>query len=672
MVPAGRDDTGRGRVYAPVIRALAAHPASRRALALWLFIATFVVAWAPSADGDIWWHLAAGREMVRTHALLWTDPFSSGAAGRPWIDVHWLFQLAVYAIHAVAGLRGLVVVKCAMVATGVLVLRAAVVQSPAGRRAEPLFAVAMVAALFLCRQLLLVRPIIPTLLLLAVFFQRLESFRRRGHVRTLLWLPILQIVWSNLQGLAVLGPALVAAFAGGALLCHLRKRGDGAVVARQSRWLLACLAGCLLACLLTPYGLGAPRLAWQLLLRLVPGVTNVYSANIAENVPPWSLGSAAREQFWHLRWFLAFLAVSFIVGRRRLLASHCFIAVAVVALAIIANRNILLLYWLATPIAAMNYARGWRTLTVWLRRRWRRRWPMLVATATLVPVGLLGLTIAAAAAEPTIARPAPWRAPVHSADIIERRAGSGTIFAADNYGGYLIWRLYPRFRPYMDTRLVLRSADEFAEYLALADDPGTFDAWEQRFPFDYVLLPTAYPDRYLGLVAHLYQGTTWDLIFTDGTETLFARASAANESWDLRRRATTDRILDDLAARFAGEPRLHQAARLQLAVLELAIDSIEEADRAVAGLRTADADVIRARGRLASGDSAGARAIAERLLSSNPDDGRPLDILALLAIQRGDLREATALVRRALAVDPSDPDALRILARLERAATGTR
>jgi hypothetical protein len=652
-----------------VIRALAAHPARRRALALWLFAATFVVAWAPSADGDIWWHLAAGREMVRTHALLWTDPFSSGAAGRPWIDVHWLFQLAVYAIYTVAGLGGLVVVKCAMVATGVLVLRSAVVESPATRVAEPLFVVAMVAALFVCRPLLLVRPIIPTLLLLAVFFHQLESFRRRGDVRSLLWLPLLQIVWSNFQGLAVLGPALVAAFTGGALLCHLGKRGgDDAAVARQLRWLLACLAGCLLACLLTPYGLGAPRLAWQLLLRLVPGVTNVYSVNIAENVPPWSLGSAAREQFWHLPWFLAFLAVSFVIGRRRLVVSHCFIAAALVVLAIIANRNILLLYWLGTPIAAINYQHGWRTLTVWLRRRWRRQRPLLVAVAALVPVCLLGLAIAAAAGEPTITQPAPWRAPADSADIVERRAGSGTIFAADNYGGYLIWRLYPRFRPYMDTRLVLRSADEFAEYLALADDPETFDAWEQHFHFDYVLLPTAYPDRYLGLVAHLYQGTTWDLIFTDGTETLFARASAVNEPWDLQRRTTTDRILDELASRFASDPRLHQAARLQLAILELTVGSSEEAEWVVAGLQTADADLIRARCRLAAGDTAGARAIAENLLRRDPDDGRSLDILALLAIQRGDLNEATGFLRRALAIDPNDSDALRMLLDLERSA----
>lgn len=53
----------------------------------------------PSADGDIWWHLAAGREMVARGGLLFSDPFSVSAEGRPWVDVHWLFQLAVYALN---------------------------------------------------------------------------------------------------------------------------------------------------------------------------------------------------------------------------------------------------------------------------------------------------------------------------------------------------------------------------------------------------------------------------------------------------------------------------------------------------------------------------------------------------------------------------------------------
>ncbi|HEX3698392.1 MAG TPA: hypothetical protein VH374_23670 [Polyangia bacterium] len=648
------------------------------ALAAWLVAATFVVAWAPSADGDIWWHLAAGREMVRTHGLLWTDPFSSGAAGRPWVDVHWLFQLLAYAVFAAGGLAALVLAKGVLVAAGAWVLRAAIVDSPAARPAEPLFSVALVAALFVARPLLLVRPVIPTLLLVAIFFRRLEAFRRGGPPRALLWLPLLQILWANLQGLFALGPALVAAYAAGAsvavvvgrrwpaIAANEADRADAPTSATRVRWLAACLALCSLACLLTPYGLRGPLLAWQLLLRLIPGGGNVYSANIAENVPPWSLSLAARESFWHLRWFLTFFAGSFVAARRRLVASHCLLGAALVVLAILANRNILLLYWLGVPIAVFNFAPAFKSVRVGLGRRRRgQRW--VLAGAAALPVGLSTVAVIAAIREPTIREAAPWRAPVQSVGILDRQAGPGTIFAADNYGGYLIWRLYPRFRPYMDTRLVLRTADEFTEYLALADDPDSFDAWEQRFHFDYVALPTAYPDRYRGLIAHLYASETWTLIYTDGTETLFARtSSAATPAVDLAQPETTDSILSELALRFGQQPRLHQAARLQLAILELSVGIFAEADRAVAGLDSADADLIRAHSRLGLDDAPGAQAIAEKLLRTDPDDVQALDLLAALALQRGDVKETIAFLKRALAVDPTDADATRMLEQLER------
>src|SRR3954467_13380188 len=82
----------------------------------------FIVSLTPIADGDIFWHLAAGRQMARSHAWLRTDPFTVSAAGRPWPDVHWLFQLGAYAVHRAAGLGGLVMTKAVAVAVGAMML----------------------------------------------------------------------------------------------------------------------------------------------------------------------------------------------------------------------------------------------------------------------------------------------------------------------------------------------------------------------------------------------------------------------------------------------------------------------------------------------------------------------------------------------------------------------
>ena len=195
-------------------------------------------------------------------------------------------------------------------------------------------------------------------------------------------------------------------------------------------------------------------------------------------------------------------------------------------------------------------------------------------------------------------------------------------FAADHHGGYLTWRLFPKFRPFIDTRLVLRTADEFAEFLQVIDEPQRFDAFDDRYSFDYVLLPTAYPERYLRLVAHLYDSARWQLVFTNGAEVLFARRSAESETlsaWDLSSAASCDRVLSTMQAKYPA-PRLLEAARLQFATLELAIGEFAQCDRILAPFATSSARALRARCFLAAGDLAHAEALASQLLSPNPDD----------------------------------------------------
>jgi hypothetical protein len=648
-----------------------------------LAVGTFVLGLAPLADGDLWWHLAAGREMARTHAFLTTDPFSAGAAGRPWIDVHWLFQLGAYAIYMLGGLRALVVAKCALVAAGALVLSEAVARS-AGPRARALFVPVFLAGLFAARGLLLLRPVIPTIVFLAIFFSSLEGFTRRGRLGLLAPLPVLQIAWANTQALSMLGPALVAAYALAAVASGvLGARGwfafasepDGGVDGRRARRaLLGTFALCVAACFATPYGVRGVVLPFALLGRLWPGAGNVYSVNVAENVPPWVVEQGARGQFGHLGFGLALLAFALALSLRPRL-SHVVIVTGLAALALASNRNVLLLYWLGAPIAALSAAPAWRRARVALarsplaRRRWvARALPGGVAAAASLAVLCLGGV--AAARETSLAEPAPWRAPLESARVIEARGGTGTVFAADQFGGYLIWALGPQHRPFMDTRLVLRTRQEFEEYLTVVDDPRRFDGWVREKSCDYVLLPVAYPDRYLALVAHLYASDDWSLVYTDGAETLFARRAVSigrdeDDEWNLESPEVVDRISAGLSRRFGASPRLHEAARAQLSTLLLAVGLPEQAERVLAGLTTPNADAQRARCRLASGDLAGAATLAEASLVHNPEDTRSLETLALVAARRGDSSRALELLRRTLEVDPYDDEAKTLLANWE-------
>jgi tetratricopeptide (TPR) repeat protein len=645
-----------------------------------------VAALTPVADSDIWWHLSAGREMIRTGAILRSDPFSLGALGRPWIDVHWLFQLASYGGFRAGGLGALVAAKAVLVAAGAVGLLAGVRRALGGpeRAADgsttagsALLVMALPAALLSARHLLLVRPVILSLVFLALFLWVLERYRTEGDPRLLLALPVAQVVWANVQGLSALGPALVAAYAAGGGLGRLTGRRE--LPAGGERWLLATLGACLLAGLATPFGLAGALLPLRLLARVAPGADNVFSSEIAENVPPFVLERVMPGQMAPLVAVMLAAALSFLVARP-LIWGRVLATLAFAGLALMANRNVLLFFWVALPLAAMNAGPAVASGLARLRRHAAGMGPP-AAFAIAVALVATGLGLAVRAETP-LGEPAPFRAPEASAqriaaDIdadIAANSGQGRIFAADHYGGYLIWALYPRARPYIDTRLVLRTADEYAEFLGLLDHPERWRSFADKNRFDYLVLPTAYPDRYLGLIQHLHASSDWRLIHTDGSETLFARADspAGATPVDLGSRTVTDGILDELERRHAGQPEVAVAARLHLARLQLAVGEPDEALHVLEAAPGHDAQValLRARCLLVQGRTDDAASIVTGLLERDPQLVAGHTLQAIIALGRGRTADALPPLRRALQLDPYDAEARALLDRLEAAAPG--
>jgi hypothetical protein len=628
----------------------------------------------PSADGDIWWHLAAGREMVARGALLVSDPFSVSAHGRPWVDVHWLFQLAAYAINQWLGLGGLVLAKCLLIGLGATLLYFAL-EARRGSWTRGVMVTLLVAGLFAARSLLLVRPVIGTLVLLAFFVFQLERFRRDGRFLRLLVLPVAQVLWANFQGLSALGPFVVGAYALGAVgeaslgqrrVWPFARQESGTVTPwTRARVLLAATTGCVVALCATPFGLRGAALPAVLLGRLLPGDHQVFAQQVAENLPPFELERLSGGEFWHFKWSLLLLAASVVVAGRRLRLSHALVLLGFGGLALMSNRNVLLLYWVGAPICAIYLAPAlWRLAASRFRAPGLR---VAVAFNALVFAGLLSSSAVSAAQESALAEPSPFRAPVASAQRLATLPQGGDVFTADHHGGYVIWRLYPRFRPYIDTRLVLRTADEFAQYLRLADEPERFDAFQRRHRFSYVILPVMFPERYQRLIAHLYASADWKLLFTDGAEVLFGRRDLTPDVAEqpLAEIAETDRLLAELEARFAKLPKAHAAARLSLATLHGLLGQFGQGERALVGIETPPARALVARLRFAAGDLAAAEGLARQRLVAERDDVGSLNLLALIALRRGEAEQGLGLLRRALRVQPFDREATQLLANLE-------
>lgn len=639
-------------------------------------VGAFAAGLAPSADGDIWWHLAAGREMVSQRAFLVADPFSSGAAGRPWVDVHWLFQLTAYAVHTWLGLSGLVVAKCLLLSLGATLLFVAL---QSGRRygERAAFVTALLAGLLTARSLLLVRPVIGTLVLLAFFFLQLERFGRDGRARHLVWLVPAQVVWANFQGLSALGPALLGAYTlasaawarfGQAQAFPFGSEGARSAIASawpRTRALSLALLACSGALWVTPFGVDGATLPAKLLSRLLPGEEAVFARQVAENQSPFVLEGVTGGEMWHFKWALLALGVSVLLAGRRLRLSHALVLLGLGGLAVLSNRNVLLLYWLGAPILAANVG----TASLIAPRDLRRQLLMTASAVNTVSIAALLLFIGLAAnRETTLNAPAPFRVPTVSAErLAALPRDTGKVFAADNYGGYLIWQLYPRFKPYIDTRLVLRTADEYAEYLRLADEPDRFDGFQTRHGFDYVVLPVSYPDRYQRLIGHLYAHPDWKLLFADGSEVLFGRRDLTADvpAVDVSQPAHLEQSLATLT-RDVHHEEVRAAAQLGLATLYGAVGQFDQARRTLLTLITPEARALEARILFAQGDLDQAERAAERLLRTEDDEVSSLNLLALIQLERGNASRGLVFLRTALERRPFDPEANQLLAQLTR------
>lgn len=239
-----------------------------------LFLAlVFLLGVFPLKDTDFWWHLRAGDLIRQTGRIPDTDPFTFGAEGHRWIDLHWLFQVALSRGHEYGGVVFLNLAKCVVTCAAMLLLISA------GRREWPVWAMilAWTPALYVLGGRMYVRPETLTLLYLAA---DLAILTRWDRVPKLAWLlPVVQLLWVNTQGLFVFGPILIAL----ALIDAALQPGSFSA-GRRPWWrtVLMATAATALACVFNPYGLIGALYPLQLLRTMGDPV---FKSTIAELMP---------------------------------------------------------------------------------------------------------------------------------------------------------------------------------------------------------------------------------------------------------------------------------------------------------------------------------------------------------------------------------------------------
>ena len=234
---------------------------------LFVAVLTLLVCLIPKPENDLFFELRIGTDILRTHHLPHTDPYSWTERGRHWDVPEWGAMVLYALAYRWGGFFGTWLLMAGLAVAAVEIVYAALARR-IGAAGAAGFSVLLLAAMSATIQ---ERPYAFSYVGLALGL-KLVAASRESRLRPLLWLLPLCVVWASLhQGVLVLVGLLA--------MCSLGDAGAGlwghSGVPRRA-WVLGGLAAaCAGIILVNPYGIGLYRSVWVTLgdRALMAGVT---------------------------------------------------------------------------------------------------------------------------------------------------------------------------------------------------------------------------------------------------------------------------------------------------------------------------------------------------------------------------------------------------------------
>jgi hypothetical protein len=557
------------------------HSVNRLTPALIVGLAAGFFVWYPISDGDIFWHLAAGRHIFTTALIPHADPFCyTSQPSWQWIDLHWLYQVAMYGIESAAGLWGIVAANSALIALAAMILFAVATRAGGAWLSLPLW----IAGLYEVRYLAPHRPVAFSLLFFSLFILILDRFRLHRKTRFLALLIPIQIIWVNCQPLFALGLFISGAWIAGELLERwISRTGNEYAFSWRNRALVG--SGLIAATLVNPYGVGAWSLAFMHFGRIDPTHANLFAANIPENIPLlWMVGTHEARYVWATAVMTLITAAVIALQVKTARWPYVLVAAGMLFLAFRAQRNIILYFYAALPLVSAHLPP--------LIEFGKRRWGKAVSNASIAAVLPLWVCAATAlcshasmlAAIRAAGPLSPFSFPAESAVYLKQHHVKGNLFNADRYGGYLLWKGEGERKVFIDTRYAIRPPAFFAHYLAVLEDPALFSDLRRRFGITAACIPLSPVPRYLPLARMLSADPSWRLVRCNGAEALFVSDSCAGAPrCMLSSDATTDSIAGRIRERWAASPGIVREGLSHLSVFLTYLGLEEQARRVEAG-----------------------------------------------------------------------------------------
>jgi len=509
------------------------------AVLLWSFLGMCF----PMYDTDFWWHLRTGEWILAGNGIPALDLYTFTDVDKPWIDLHWGFQVLITIIYRIGGVSLVTLFKAATITSAIAIAwKAGGEQLPAWKKS-----LVWLLPIVCVTGRGIERPEMLSQLFLALWLWIARKSDDRPGV--MWWLIPIQLIWINCHALFILGLAVGVCYAVDAVVRDQSPRGFCRLVPREGGPLLGeiLIVGLLvgLVSFINPYFEQGVLFPFTL-YRKFSSEQEFYSMVIGEFQQPIQfVGNSIRLHRWSsllniyllaefCTWLIAaFSFVWLFIRKREWSLFRVMLFAAFSHLAWEATRNTNIFALVAGFVACENFAAAARQSQTTAVERFRGS-ATKVMTAVVGALSILVITgiwnqIGEKDKPFGLGERPNWY--IHDAVKFASRPDFPHLAFVANNGQAAVYDYHngPERKVFMDARLEVCTRETFESFLAIQIFMSERDTrWETIFRNSE--LPVVILDSHTsgGPLKGMLATPTWRLVYADRTAGVFLPVKLAD------------------------------------------------------------------------------------------------------------------------------------------------
>ena len=482
-----------------------------------LFLVVFLVlVFSPAgknmlADADTGYHIRAGEYILEHREVPKYDIFSYHSPPVPWTAHEWLSEVVMAVLHELAGITGVVVFFSFLISlTYALLFRFLRIYE----RNIVIDVLIVLLALVSSQIHWLARPHIFSLLLMVVWYRILDEHQSDRENRLYL-LPVIMLLWVNLHGGYLTGFILAGVYFLGNLIRYVRsKEEERERVFRKVRLLGYSLVACLLLSLVNPYGYRILFFPFQLIMRshIIDNVNEFLSPNFHNPMP-----------FKYL--LLAFVGI-LSISRKPLDFVEVIFVLLFMNMALVSARYIPLFAIVTAPVLSRQAG---SLVSGFPENRWVASLKMRGGRIASIDASAKGYGWTAAGMLMVVYLVAVGGIefrfdgkfkPVAAVEFLKNEHIDGHMYDNDEFGDYLIYATYPRYKVFFDGRSDMYGTERFKEFQKIMIFDSGWESIVEKYDIRWFFIGS---DSVL--TRYLLQMPEWKLIYSDNVANIHVKNS---------------------------------------------------------------------------------------------------------------------------------------------------